>query len=96
MTWLARWPVLVALATHLTLFWQLFYCCLVWNRFTRPLVLWLAVLTSATVALATGLFSLGSAMIMANLAFLSPAMVRRWIDPLAGRVSMMLVGKQVE
>ena len=33
MTWLANWPVLVALATHVTVFWELFYCCLVWNRF---------------------------------------------------------------
>ena len=32
------------------------------------------------------------AMLIANLSFISPATVRRWADPLAGRIAMMLTG----
>jgi hypothetical protein len=95
MTWLARWPILVALATHLTVFWEVSYCFLVWNRYTRPLVLWMAVLVHAGIALAMGLMTFGLAMIFANMSFLSPATIRRWVDPLAARISLLLVGKQV-
>jgi hypothetical protein len=95
MTWLARWPILIALATHLTVFWEVSYCFLVWNRYTRPLVLWMAVLVHAGIALAMGLMTFGLAMILANMSFLAPATVRRWVDPLAARISLLLVGKQV-
>ena len=50
LTWLAGWPMLVALLTHATVFWETFYCCLVWNRFTRPLVLWMAVAVHGGIA----------------------------------------------
>lgn len=94
MTWLANWPVLVALATHATVFWELFYCCLVWNRFTRPLVLWMAVFVHGGIALFMGMITFGLAMLIGNLSFLSPATVRRWVDPLAGRVAMILTGSK--
>jgi len=87
MTWLADWPVLVAAMTHLTVFWELFYCCLIWNRFARPLVLWGAVLVHGGIALTMGMITFGLAMIIANMAFLRPETVRRWVDPLAGRVA---------
>lgn len=92
MTWLANWPVLVALATHVTILWELFYCCLVWNRFTRPLMIWLAIFVHGGIALVMGMITFGLAMIYANLAFLSPATVRRWVDPLAGWFAMRLTG----
>ena len=88
MTWIAGWttigPILIALATHATVVWELFYCCLVWNRFTRPIVLWMAVAIHGGIALFMGMITFGLAMIYANLAFLKPATVRRWVDPLAG------------
>jgi len=34
-------------------------------------------------------------MIFANLAFLKPETVRRWVDPLANRVSLAITGKKV-
>jgi hypothetical protein len=92
MTWLAGWPMLVALATHVTVFWELFYCCLVWNRFTRPLVLWMAVFIHGGIALCMGMITFGLAMLIANLSFISPTTVRRWCDPLAGWFSMRLAG----
>lgn len=87
MTWLANWPVLIALATHITLFWELFYCALVWNRLTRPLAIWLAVLIHGGIALCMGMITFGLAMIVANLSFVSPATVRRWVDPIAVRLA---------
>jgi uncharacterized membrane protein YphA (DoxX/SURF4 family) len=95
MTWLLGRPYLIALATHLTVFWELFYGCLVWNRFTRPLCLWTAVAIHGGIALFMGMITFGSAMIFANLSFLSPATVRRWVDPIAGRVSLAVAGKKV-
>ena len=96
MTWLARWPLLVSLLTHLTVFWEISYCFLIWNRYTRPLVLWMAFFVHGGIAAAMGLMTFGLAMIIANAAFLSPSTVRRWVDPLAARISLLLIGKQVE
>lgn len=96
MTWLAAWPVLVAVLTHVTVFWELSYCCLVWNCYTRPIVLWIAVGVHGGIALFMGMITFGLAMIYANLAFLRPETVRRWIDPMAARVSLALTGNQVE
>ncbi len=90
MTWMAGWPVLIALATHLTVFWELFYCCLVWNRFSRPLVLWTAVAIHSGIALFMGMITFGLAMLIANVSFLAPTTVRRWVDPLAGRIANRL------
>jgi uncharacterized membrane protein YphA (DoxX/SURF4 family) len=95
LTWLADWPLLVALLTHVTVFWELSYCFLVWNRLTRPIVLWMAVAVHGGIALFVGMITFGLAMIIANLSFLQPSTVRKWVDPLAGRVSLALVGKKV-
>jgi len=96
MTWIANWPtfgpILIALATHATVFWELFYCCLVWNRYTRPLVLWMAVAIHAGIGLFMGMITFALAMLYANLAFLKPTTVRRWVDPLAGWVTARLGG----
>ncbi len=95
LTWLAGWPMIVALLTHMTVFWELYYCCLVWNRFTRPIVLWMAMLIHGGIAIFMGMITFGLAMIIANLAFLKPETVRRWVDPVANRVSLALVGRKV-
>ncbi len=95
LTWLAGFPMLVALLTHATVFWEVYYCCLVWNRFTRPLVLWMAVAIHGGIALFMGMITFGLAMIFANLAFLQPATVRAWVDPIANRISLALVGRKV-
>jgi hypothetical protein len=96
LTWLAGWPVLTALLTHLSVFWELFYCCLVWNRFTRPLVLWMAVAVHGGIALFLGMITFGLTMLFANFSFLQPETVRRWVDPLAARVSLAVVGREVQ
>ncbi|MCA9261941.1 MAG: hypothetical protein KDA61_22140 [Planctomycetales bacterium] len=90
MTWLAGWPILTALLTHITVVWELFYICLVWNRFTRPLMLGIAVAVHAGIALTMGMITFGSAMIFANLSFLQPSTVRSWIDPITARLAIAL------
>ena len=93
MTWLAGWPVLVALATHATVYWELFYGLLIWNRFARPLVLWMALLVHGGIALCMGMITFGLVMLIANLAFVSPETVRRWLDPPAGWFAARLSGE---
>lgn len=95
LTWLADWPILIAFFTHLTVFWELSYAFLVWNRFTRPWMIWTAVAIHGGIALFMGMITFGLAMIFANLSFLKPETVRRWVDPVASRVSLALVGKKV-
>ena len=36
MTWLVRHRWLIALLTHITVFWETFYCFFVWSKLTRP------------------------------------------------------------
>lgn len=95
LTWLVNWPLLAALLTHVTVFWELSYCFLVWNRFARPIVLWIAVAIHGGIALFMGMITFGLAMIFANMAFLDPRTVRRWVDPIAGRFSLAAVGRKV-
>lgn len=95
LTWLAGWPMIVAILTHVTVFWELSYAFLVWNRYTRPLVLWTAVAVHGGIAIFMGMITFGLAMIFANLSFVRPETVRRWVDPIASRVSLALVGRKV-
>ena len=92
-TWLAGWPTLVALATHATVFWELFYCFLVWNRFTRPLMLGMALLIHGGIALYMGMITFGLIMIFANMAFISPTTIQAWVDPITRRLSKLFVSE---
>jgi hypothetical protein len=80
LTWLAAAPWLLATLTHLTVAWEVSYIALVWNRWTRPLVLAMAVLVHAGIALAMGMATFGLAMIAANAIFLEPATVERLLS----------------
>lgn len=92
LTWLANYPNLMDLLTHATVFFELFYSCLIWPRLTRPWMLLGAVGVHGFIALGLGMKTFGLVMLIANLAFISPATVRRWIDPLARRISLAVVG----
>lgn len=75
MTWLATWPWFIAMLTHITVFWETFYPVLVWPRFTRPIMIMLAICVHGGIALALGMPTFGLAMIIANMAFLPPSLV---------------------
>jgi hypothetical protein len=73
-------------------FFEVFYCCLIWPRLTRPWMLLLAVCIHLGIVVAYGMPTFGLAMLIGNLAFVSPESVRRWVDPIANRVSLMVAG----
>jgi len=77
MTWLADWPRLINFMTHVTVYWEIFYCALIWPRLTRPVMLALAIPMHMGIAICLGMVTFGLAMLIANLAFVSPALVRR-------------------
>ena len=60
-----------------------------WPRLTRPWVLCLAVLVHGGIALAYGMITFGLAMLIGNLAFVSPQTVRRWVDPITRRIALV-------
>ncbi|MEW4562399.1 HTTM domain-containing protein [Bremerella sp. JC770] len=76
MTWLASYPLLIALLTQVSLAWELTYSALVWPRLTRPLVLFMAIPLHLGIALCMGMVTFGLAMLIANLAFVSPWIIR--------------------
>lgn len=80
LTWLAEWPLVINALTHLTVAWELSYCVLIWNRWTRPLVLLGAIALHLGIAVALGMPTFGLAMLIANLAFVSPEFLRSLID----------------
>ena len=79
MTWLIGYPAIIALLTHATVIWETFYCVLIWPRYSRGIMLSMAVLVHGGIGLAMGMPTFGLAMIIANIAFLEPATVERWI-----------------
>ena len=94
MTWLAGYLPVVDFLTHATVFLELFYCCLVWNRWTRPWVLLGAIGMHLFIGGAMGMITFGLVMIFGNLAFFAPETIRRFCDPIARRVTLALAGEK--
>lgn len=86
MTWLASHPYILDFLTHLTIVWECSYIVFVWPRLTRPLVIALAVPLHLGIALCMGMITFGLVMLIANLAFVSPALVRMVVDPVAQKI----------
>jgi hypothetical protein len=89
--WYSEW--LINLMTHVTVFFELSYCALIWPRLTRPWMLLLAVLIHGGIVVALGMPTFGLVMLIGNLAFVSPKTVRKTFDPIARRISLAVVGK---
>lgn len=85
MTWLAGSIVLVNIMTHVTLFWEVSYAFLIWNRITRPVILVLAIPLHMGIALGMGMVTFGLIMLIANLSFVSPEFVRHFSDKFTNR-----------
>jgi hypothetical protein len=85
MTGLARWPMVINFLTHVSLLWELTYSVLVWPRWTRPLVLALAVLLHGGIALCMGMITFGLVMLIANLSFVPPDVIRTCVAAMAAR-----------
>ncbi|TWT33480.1 hypothetical protein KOR34_33120 [Posidoniimonas corsicana] len=102
MTWLSQkiplgpWSFdllyLVDLLTTGTVFLEIFYCCLVWNRWARPWVVGSMIAMHLLIGAAMGMWTFALIMIFANLAFFRPESIRWACDPLARRIKLALVG----
>jgi HTTM domain len=79
-TWLIHYRWLASLLAHVTVFWEASYCVLVWPRLTRPIVLALAVGIHLGIGAFLGMWTFGLAMIIGNVAFVSPWLVRKVLD----------------
>ncbi len=76
-TWLGRFPLLLALVTHGTLIWEVFYCALIWPRWSRYWFLAAALIVHSGIAMFMGMITFGFMMIVANMAFLDPDVMLR-------------------
>ena len=79
MTWLADHMWLVAVMTLVALAWELAYPALIWPRLSRPLMLGIAVLVHLGIGLCMGMLTFGLIMIVGNLAFIEPKVLRSWL-----------------
>ncbi len=79
-TWLGAWPLVINALTHLVMVWEVSYAVLVWPRLTRPLVLALAVPLHLGIAFCMGMITFGLVMLIGNVAFVSPQLVREFLS----------------
>jgi hypothetical protein len=85
MTWLADYPQLISLLTHVSVMWEVSYMFLVWPRLTRPLWIAMAIPLHLGIAVCLGMITFGLIMLVGNLAFVSPALVRTFLNGLSRR-----------
>lgn len=71
---------LLNFAAHLIVYFELAFGVLIWTRIGRPVLLALSLIVWAIIILSTGQLLFGLAMLLANLAFVSPA----WLRSLVG------------
>jgi hypothetical protein len=86
MLWTAKHRWLLATLTHITVFWETFYCFLVWPKLTRPICIAMAVGVHAGIGLCLGMKTFGLVMIIGNLAFVHPETVAALAAWFAGLV----------
>jgi hypothetical protein len=85
MTWLASWPLVVAFATQVTVWWELTFAVIIWPRLLRPLVLVVAIPLHLGIGICLGMMTFGLVMLIGCTSFLPPEWVRAMIDRRAGQ-----------
>ena len=80
MTWIVRYPLVFAALSNLTIFWETFYCALVWPKLTRPPCIAIAFAVHGGIAMSLGMITFGVMMIVANCVFISPQIVRSIVE----------------
>ncbi|MFO1019125.1 MAG: HTTM domain-containing protein [Planctomycetales bacterium] len=80
LTWLVHHPRIINVLTHVTILWEIFYCVTVWNRWTRPLTLLVAIPLHLGIAFGFGMITFGVAMLIANMAFVPAWLVRAVLE----------------
>jgi Vitamin K-dependent gamma-carboxylase len=77
MTWLARFPRLLELMTHATIFWELSFSALVWPKATRWVMLSIGAMMHLGIGMFLGMWTFGSIMIFSYVSFASGAWLRQ-------------------
>jgi len=85
--WLAWHPLVTNALTLATLWWEVSYAALVWPRLTRRLAVAMAVPVHLGIGVAMGMMEFGLAMLVANMAFVPAAVLRRVLRPVLGSSS---------
>jgi hypothetical protein len=85
MTWMARHPLLVNVATHATILWEVFFCALIWNKFWRPIFLAGGTLMHLGIGACLGMWTFGLIMLVGCASFLPTDRVRELVAALASR-----------
>lgn len=80
MTWMSDWPRTISVLSHVTIVWETFYCVMIWSRRWGPLWLILAIPLHLGIAVCLGMMTFGLVMLIGNLAFVSPWLVRRILE----------------
>jgi hypothetical protein len=81
MTWIAWFPWVSEVATHITIVFELTFWVLIWGRF-RPVVLAVAAALHLGIGAMMGMWTFAFIMIFGHLSFYSPALVNRFINRL--------------
>ena len=79
-TWIVQWPSVINVLTHMTVAAELSYAALVWHRLSRPLIVATMIGMHLGIALFLGMITFGTIMIVANIAFVSPQLIRQLVD----------------
>ncbi|WP_152053159.1 HTTM domain-containing protein [Tautonia marina] len=87
MTWLAGHPLLINLATHTTILWEIFFCALIWNRNWRPVMLAGGTAMHLGIGACLGMWTFGLIMLVGCASFLPNERVRQLVEALATRRS---------
>jgi hypothetical protein len=76
MTWMAGYPWLINLATHVSVLWELFFCTLIWRPRLRPWMLAGAVVLHVGIGACLGMWTFALIMLVGCGSFLPPDRVR--------------------
>ena len=77
LTWLAAYPFLINLITHITLAWEVSYVILVWPSWSRKWIIGIAILVHMGIGITMGMVEFGLIMVTANLIFIDPGVMRK-------------------
>lgn len=80
LTWLAWYPWVSYLLTHVTVLWEMSFFVTVWNRSLRPFVLLIGCGVHLGIGAFLGMWTFGLIMIVAYISFLPPEWVQRGVQ----------------
>jgi hypothetical protein len=84
MTWLAHYPWLLNLMTHVTIVWEISFCALIWRPHWRPLMLFIGVLLHVGIGAFLGMWTFALIMLVGCASFLPLSLYRELVIALTG------------